>query len=306
MHGYRLTKRGKIVLTMFIILFSVISTYSLRPIVIASDNDNLSNKSSLETNHTIKSNIYYSTKDIKANIDDMRIIKMPKVDFNINQIHEDTSKNNNEDKFLSIPIEKISDYKEKKIAFLTFDDGPSKNVTPLILDILDEYNIKATFFVLGVLCNKNGDILKDIDSRGNSIGIHSYSHNYKKLFANKEEFKNELLLTENILKEILGEEFKTRLFRFPGGSFEDYKSKYKEILYDKGYISIDWNVITGDGESINLLPEEQLKRLKATIKGKNHVILLLHDSATKQTTVEALPSIIDYLKSQEYEFAILE
>ncbi|WP_326908564.1 polysaccharide deacetylase family protein [Sedimentibacter sp. MB31-C6] len=306
MHGYRLTKRGKIVLTMFIILFSIISTYSLRPIVIASDNDNLNNKSSIETNHTIKSNIYYSTKDIKANIDDMRIIKMPKVDFNINQIHEDTSKNNNEEKFLSIPIDKVTDYKERKIAFLTFDDGPSKNVTPLILDILDEYNIKATFFVLGVLCDKNGNILKDIVSRGNSIGIHSYSHNYKKLFANKEEFKNELILTENILKEILGEEYKTRLFRFPGGSFEDYKSKYKDILYEEGYISIDWNVITGDGERINLLPEEQLKILKATIKGKNHVILLLHDSATKQTTVEALPSIIDYLKSQEYEFAILE
>lgn len=306
MHGYRLTKRGKIVLTMFIILFSVISTYSLRPVVIASDNDNLSNKSPLETNHTIKSNTYYSTKDIKANIDDMRIIKMPKVDFNIDQIHENTSKNSNEEKFLSIPIEKFTDYKERKIAFLTFDDGPSKNVTPLILDILDEYNIKATFFVLGALCDKNSNILKDIDSRGNSIGIHSYSHNYKKLFANKEEFKNELILTENILEEILGEEFKTRLFRFPGGSFEDYKSKYKDILYDEGYISIDWNVITGDGERINLLPEEQLKRLKATIKEKNHVILLLHDSATKQTTAEALPNIIDYLKSQKYEFAILE
>lgn len=298
MHSYKLTRRGKIVITMFFILLSIISIVSIKRIAMASDNSfNASLEKAVE--------ISKSSVNVYSNDSDKFVKNVIEYNDNFNKLKDNEEKKDNND-FLSINVEESMVYDKSKVAFLTFDDGPSKNITPLILDILDDYNIKATFFVLGNLCDKNGSVLKDIAVRGHAIGIHSYSHNTKELFKNKDNFINEVKMTEDVLKRNIGEKFETRLFRFPGGSFEDYKKQYMDILSDEDYVSVDWNVLTGDGEFLHPTPEMLLERLKATLMDKNNIIILMHDSATKQATAEVLPEAIEYLKSIGYEFAVLK
>lgn len=282
MHGYRLTRRGKLVLTMLVMLVSLAGTFALKGTAIASD----------KSDYVIPKSASLSSKIIQ---------------LQLNEQNKRIEELNNEmkDEFLSINVEDIRTYDKSKVAFLTFDDGPS-NVTPEILQVLDNYNLKATFFVLGNMCEKNSSILNDINNNGHAIGIHSYSHNFNKLYNDEDSFINEVKLTENILKQILGNDFSTRLFRFPGGSFENYKNQYMNSLNELGYVSVDWNAVTGDTEFINPTHDKLLERLKATIIDKNNVVVLMHDSDTKQATVDTLPDVIEHLKSEGYEFAILK
>jgi uncharacterized membrane protein YesL len=166
--------------------------------------------------------------------------------------------------------------------------------------------IKATFFVLGSLCRENSTILKDVFDKGHSIGIHTYTHEYGRIFKDEESFMGEIEMTVEILKNCLGDNFETRLFRFPGGCFEDYKRKYIGILNEKGYVYIDWNTLTGDSESLNPKPEHLMERFKETSEGKDQLIVLMHDSSAKGATVKVLPDVIEYLKSHGYEFAVLK
>ncbi len=196
--------------------------------------------------------------------------------------------------------------KSGKIAYLTFDDGPSKQITPAILDILADYDVKATFFILGKMANTNQDVLKRIYEEGHSIGHHSYSHKYGYIYKNTDNFMGEIKYTEKVLKNILGEEFETKLLRLPGGSFEKYKQKFLKVATDAGYKNYDWNALNGDAEGTDLPKERLINRLKATSKGKKEIIILMHDTDAKKTTVEALPGIIDYLIKEGYEFRALD
>lgn len=191
----------------------------------------------------------------------------------------------------------------EKVAYITFDDGPSSSVTPQILDILKEYDIKATFFVLGKNAEDNPDILKRIYEEGHVIGNHSYSHNYSYIYKNMSNFMDEIERTEEVFKSILGEEFKTDLFRFPGGSFEDWKKPFREQIVELGYRYVDWNSLNGDAEGHNLSKEQLVKRLKATYRNQKKLIILMHDTDAKPTTADALPEIIEFLIEKGYKFA---
>lgn len=193
-----------------------------------------------------------------------------------------------------------------KTAFLTFDDGPTPNITPEVLKILDKYNIKATFFVVGKLAEAHKDLIKMEYNKGHAIGNHSYSHNYKDIYASINNFEQDFDRTNNILKNILGENFHNTLFRFPGGSFEKYKEPYKELLAEKGYNYIDWNALNGDAEGKDVSAEKLIDNVKNTVKGKEDVVILMHDAAAKKNTVQALPHIIEYLKSEGYVFKVLK
>ena len=195
--------------------------------------------------------------------------------------------------------------KNRKVAYLTFDDGPSKNVTPMVLDILSEYNIKATFFVVGKMVNVNPEVLKRVQDEGHAIGHHSYSHDYKYIYKNTTNFINELNKTDRTFKDALGEEFESKLLRFPGGSFEAKKQKFVKATAKLGYSSYDWNALNGDAEG-HLLPKRTLvNRLKASSKGKKEIIVLMHDTDAKKTTAESLAEVIEYLISEGYEFRTL-
>jgi peptidoglycan/xylan/chitin deacetylase (PgdA/CDA1 family) len=292
MHGYRLTKRGKLVLVSLNLLICLAVIACLKGIAVANDNSGEQTGS-----------IYLDKPVSEAQKPDIEKTAMV-YSNEIIKLDDNVIKENKE--FLRVNVEDIRSYEKGKLAFLTFDDGPSKNITPKILDVLDNYGIKATFFVLGYMCEKNGSILEDLIEKGHSLGIHSYSHELDKLLENEESFINEILMTESIIETYLGDDFSTRLFRFPGGSFENYKKEYIDVLNELGYITVDWNALTGDTEYLAPTPELLLSKLKETIINKDIIVVLMHDLDAKQVTAEALPDVIEYLISEGYDFALLK
>jgi len=207
----------------------------------------------------------------------------------------------------------------KKVAYLTFDDGPSETVTPKILDILKSENVNATFFLIGKYVDKNEaskNLVKREIAEGNAIGIHSYSHNYNYLFPNGkinlENCMSDFDKTDKALKNVLGQDFSTRAIRFPGGQ-ETWGKKdpqgaeaVDKALHEKDWHQIDWNALSGDAESghkdATKLTQEAIK----TIGNREKVLMLMHDTYGKEETAKALPGIIEYLKKQGYEFKIIK
>lgn len=196
--------------------------------------------------------------------------------------------------------------KSRKLAYLTFDDGPSRVSTPAILNILNDYNIKATFFVVGNMVEKNPDILKMVHDNGHQIGNHTYSHNYDYLYKNSKNFMDDIYKTENLIKDIIGEDFDSRIIRFPGGSFEPYKEPMRRASLEAGYNYIDWNALNGDSEGKKRTKGELLERLKETTGNKSPAVILMHDIDSKDTTVDFLREGIEFLIKAGYEFRILD
>ncbi|GKU28754.1 polysaccharide deacetylase family protein [Clostridium folliculivorans] len=201
----------------------------------------------------------------------------------------------------------------KKIAFLTFDDGPSLEVTPRILKTLNENSIKATFFVVGNQLDAHPEsrkLLMDEYMQGNSIGNHTYSHNPDKLYPKKNVdakfFMEDLEKNNTTLKSVLGDNFHTRIIRFPGGHRTWNKTaEVDHILKKQGYIFLDWNAMTSDAEGNPKTKQELINRYKHTFKDQDKLVILMHDSEDKSTTADALPDIINDLKSKGYEFETL-
>ena len=203
-------------------------------------------------------------------------------------------------------IDNIYNGEEGKRVFLTFDDGPSGEVTPHILDILKEYNIKATFFVLGNRVNANPDIVKRAYREGHYIANHGYSHKYSNIYKNVDSIIEEYNKTEDAIRKALNNpSYSSHLFRFPGGShggpYESIKKEARKKLKEDGIAYIDWSALTYDAIGVNNT-EEILKNLKETLNGWNNVVLLMHDAADKKITYESLDEVIEYLKEQRYAF----
>ena len=195
---------------------------------------------------------------------------------------------------------------ETKRAFLTFDDGPSKNTND-ILNILQENNIKATFFVLGSQVEKMPEMTKKIYDEGHYIANHGYSHVYSSIYQSPEQVLNEYNKCNQIIANAIGvPEYNSHLFRFPGGSVGGYYAQIKEqaitLLEQNNILYVDWNELTGDSEKANPTEEYLMNNLQRTTKEKNSIVLLMHDSQSKIEAVEFLPKVIEYLKQKGYEF----
>lgn len=193
-----------------------------------------------------------------------------------------------------------------KTAYLTFDDGPSALITPKILEILKQHDIKATFFVIGKMAEQNPELIRRIQEEGHLICNHTYSHNYELLYSSPDSFMADVTKCEEVLKNILGEDFETDILRFPAGSFGKKRLPFRERVKEHGYISIDWNALNGDAEGLHIPAASLVDRIKETTENKNSAVVLMHDSNTKDTTAEALPEIIGYLKDQGYAFKTLK
>lgn len=184
--------------------------------------------------------------------------------------------------------------------YLTFDDGPSI-YTEDILDILDNYGIKATFFVVGKEDEASQKSIKEIVSRGHSLGMHSYSHKYSELYASLDNFKNDFYLLQNYLFELTG--VKSAIYRFPGGSSNTVSDvdmhDLIDFLNEENITFFDWNISSGDAGSVRLSVKELVNNSTSTVEQWNTSIILLHDSAEKSTTVEALPLIIEKIMEIE-------
>ena len=213
---------------------------------------------------------------------------------NMNPIYTDTGKE----------LMKNIYHSQEKVVYLTFDD-PSKSVTPLILDLLKQENIKATFFVLGARAKANPEILKREYLEGHYIANHGYSHIYGNIYSSPDAVLEEYNKTRDVIKEILGTDYDGHLFRFPGGStggkYKQIKKDAKTILDENNIAYIDWNSLSSDAAGAKT-KEAIIQNTIDTVGSKNSVVILMHDAGDKILTYEALPEIITYLKEQGYNF----
>lgn len=203
------------------------------------------------------------------------------------------------------PNENAEKPKIKKVVYLTFDDGPSANVTPQMLDTLKKYNVKATFFLIGKNTVGNEEVVKRIKSEGHVIGNHSYTHDDKRLYSDFEFFKSDFNECNQTLTNILGENGYSKIYRFPRGEYGHHK-KERAFVEAQGFKVYDWNSLSYDAElPENKTPQQLLQNIKQTSRSKNNVIVLMHTSAQRQNSEDALPSIIEYFKSEGYTFDVL-
>ena len=198
---------------------------------------------------------------------------------------------------------------DTKVCYLTFDDGPTPEVTPRVLDVLRDKNVKATFFMLGKMIERNPDIAKRVYNEGHLLSNHTYSHDYNSLYATKDSFMAEVNNTQKLIDNITNNN-SFKLIRFPGGSqnagkYGSVKQEYKHTLQENEYYFADWNALNGDAEANGRTPEQLLNRIKETAKS-NNIVVLMHDAATKGATADSLASTIDYLREQGYEFKRLD
>ena len=197
-------------------------------------------------------------------------------------------------------------YPNEKIAFLTFDDGPNISVTPKILDILKEENVKASFFVIGKCVDSHPEITKRAYDEGHYIANHGYSHNNNLLYKSSDNFLNELKKTDLAIGNAIGvPNYCSHIFRFPNGFMSpSNKAKKKEavkLLQNIDFNYIDWNCLNND--SIKKYNNYQLlNNLKKTCKGKNTLVILMHDTKDVSNSSNVLKESIQYLKSQGYTF----
>ena len=201
-----------------------------------------------------------------------------------------------------------------KTVFLTVDDGPSR-LTEQYLDLFDKYNVKATFFVTG----QNPDyyyLIQEAYNRGHTIGLHSMTHDYNQIYRSEDAFYQDLDQIGQVVKEQIG--YVPCFIRFPGGSSNTQAEGLSPGLMPKlvngvqarGYQYYDWSLASGDGED-----RSTSEILSMSTEGgepgydptkDTNIVLLCHDSATKQTTLEALPKIIEYYQAAGYSFEAID
>lgn len=205
-----------------------------------------------------------------------------------------------------VPVGVTEPKDDKKVVYLTFDDGPSEN-TKRILDILAQYDAKATFFITGAN-EECRPYIKEAYEAGHTIGLHTYTHDYDKVYESDEAYFDDLEKVGEVAKEQIG--FVPCFIRFPGGSSNMVSAKYNkgimsrlvEAVQEKGYQYYDWNLDSGDAAGCG---KEEIGQNAVTDK-INHIIVLFHDTQTKDATVEALPSILEYYKGLGYEFRAID
>jgi peptidoglycan-N-acetylglucosamine deacetylase len=191
-----------------------------------------------------------------------------------------------------------------KKVYLTFDDGPSTENTEKILKILDKYDVKATFFVIYHKSDEMDELLKKIADAGHTIGVHSASHNYNKIYSSVDAYLKDFNKLAKHIEEVTGE--MPEIYRFPGGSVNSYNGAvYEQIIAEmtrRGFTYYDWDVSSGDASYGTASASWITKNVVNGVKTSKKNIVLMHDTNAKDTTVEALPGIIESLQKKGYTF----
>lgn len=195
-----------------------------------------------------------------------------------------------------IPELEKSDKDNPKRVYLTFDDGPSVN-TARILDILKEYDVKATFFVNGKTSQLAKDMYKRIVDEGHTLAMHSYSHNYEDIYKSTKAFSKDVKKLSDYLEEITG--VRPKYYRFPGGSSTTKTDvsikKLIRHLKSQGIKYFDWNVQNSDAQQRVLSKEELIANVVVGVNRHQDSIVLMHDARSKGNTVDSLPQLIEML-----------
>ena len=205
----------------------------------------------------------------------------------------------------------------QKTVFLTFDDGINPTITPQILAILHRYQVHATFFLVGKAINQSTRalLLQEYQS-GHGIAIHSFDHNYSRLYpkrrANATQILAEAEQTQAALRQYLGQQFRTRVWRYPGGHMSWQNLAPADLaLRQHGYYWMDWNAASGDALGAKEAPKTVAQMVQYQAYSLSYFpdhgvrVVLMHDAAGKQLTVAALPQIIEFYQQRGYRFGIL-
>lgn len=191
----------------------------------------------------------------------------------------------------------------QKVAYLTFDDGPSTHSGEL-LDILKEENVKATFFVVGKEDEESREIYKRIVRESHSLGLHSYSHVYKEIYSSTDNFQADLWKLKTYLYHITG--VSCDIYRFPGGS-STTQMKFpleegEKFLEEKGIRYFDWNATAEDAVCVQSAPGVIMKRVLKDALKHDKTVILMHDLNCCKTTLNAVRPLIARLRKEGYTF----
>jgi peptidoglycan-N-acetylglucosamine deacetylase len=195
-----------------------------------------------------------------------------------------------------------------KIAYLTFDDGPSQS-TKKILNILKSFAIPATFFVIGSDSAEGRGLYRQIVAEGHALGNHTYSHEYNAIYKSPESFRKDVRKLDQLLEETVG--YRPDILRFPGGSNNHLSwkpggrgimSKVAKAMKEDGYQYFDWNVSSTDAAAPVQEKDMIIDSVLSASRDKQSIIVLMHDNTYKTTTVEALPIVIKRLLAAGFHF----
>ena len=227
-----------------------------------------------------------------------------------NELKEETKQEQKQEQEQKKEEEKEKEKEEEAsatgIIYLTFDDGPSSDTTPQILDILEQKKIKATFFVLHY-SNQNEELIKREASLGETIGLHGYTHAYDQVYQSADTCMENFRKIQEQVYQTTG--IKSNIVRFPGGSSNKISKKYCEgVMTDlttrvvnEGFRYFDWNVDSDDaGKAKN--SEQVYNNVVSSLKPNRNNVVLMHDFTKNEGTINALPSIIDYGINNGYVF----
>lgn len=198
-----------------------------------------------------------------------------------------------------------------KVVYLTFDDGPSELTEPL-LDMLDQCGVKATFFDVGIRIEKYPDLAAETVSRGHAVGLHSYDHDYGNVYSSLESFADSTFKAQAALQSATG--VTSYLYRFPGGSSNLVHQKFGTLsmtacadwLTQNGFTYDDWNVSSGDANETPYTADEIADMVIDGVGDMNTAVVLMHNIEGKESTIEALPKIVETLTAKGYTFGTLQ
>ncbi len=200
---------------------------------------------------------------------------------------------------------------QTKHVYLTFDNGPSENVTPEILDVLRRYNVKATFFMVGNTIKEYPYLCTRAMEEGHLVLPLSKSGNADILYADKTTFMDEVEETYKLISDNSPENEKpVKIYRFLGGSYENSsygadKQEYKDELAENGYYYCDWNATVGDSNS-SRTPEQLLSYFTSNRPQLNNLVVQLNNTDSNSSTAEMLGDMIEKLLSEGYTFSRLD
>lgn len=261
-----------------------------------------------EENNTLKQELEKSKQELETARQEKAALESENAGLK-KEITELKAKRAAASKYSNLPAAPQNPQPVGKVCYLTFDDGPSDN-TLKILEILARYNVKATFFVTNYAQSKI-EYAPQIHAAGHTIGLHTQSHNYGQIYSSEAAYFADLNAISAKVKELTGVD--SKVIRFPGGGSNAVSKKYcpgimsllTRKVTEMGYTYFDWNVSSEDASASVVSASKIISSVLNGAKNKNSICVLMHDAAGKTTTVDALPSIIEGLRSQGYTFAPL-
>lgn len=186
--------------------------------------------------------------------------------------------------------------KKTKVCYLTFDDGPSESSEKL-MDLLNQYHAKATFFLLGKHILKFPEVVRDMRQEDFTIGLHGVSHDYKKLYRSEKSVVEDMIEDQKIIMDVTG--LRTPFIRTPYGSYPFMKESYRRAVVNHGFIMWDWNVDSHDWRYRDWrFVQQTIKQIKKVEKEGQVPVLLLHDRTYTLRHIEAL---LHYLQQHQYQ-----